>query len=475
MTELLGDLPDRRDHWLPEFTPFAPNNQVPSGRPNIVFIFADDLGWGDLGCFGSLHNATPHIDGIAADGLRLTHAYATSATCSPTRIGFYTGRYPGRLVAGLEEPLTTRDEHHGIPHQHPTLQSLLKNAGYRTGMFGKWHCGWLPWFSPIKSGFETFFGNLDGAMDYFSHIDTAGVHDLYEGEVEVEEVGYYTEIVAAKSAEYIASHAHEPFYLQVNFTAPHWPWEGPNDLETSRRVTEAQLAGTFTGIFDYEGGSLAKYREMVASLDDGVGRILDAIDVAGINDNTIVIFTSDNGGERFAYLWPFLGEKGHLEEGGIRVPFVMKWPAQLNSGQSSSEISTTMDWTATLLEAAGVAPDPAFALDGISLLPWLRHGETPQERMLLWRTREQGAARWGKYKLLHDRTAKPFWSDENGVEGPRTRLFDVSEEGREWADLSAEFPEIFERMKAAWFAFDSEMLPYPEERPVTVRESGEPD
>lgn len=168
----------RRAEWAGQQQPFRARGGPRPGRPNIVFIFADDLGWGDLGVYGSLHNRTPAIDQLARDGVRFTHAYATSATCSPTRIGLYTGRYPGRLTAGLEEPLGTRDEHHGIPHDHPTLPSLLRDAGYRTAMFGKWHCGWLPWFSPVRAGFEVFFGNLGGAMDYFSHIDTAGRPDL---------------------------------------------------------------------------------------------------------------------------------------------------------------------------------------------------------------------------------------------------------------------------------------------------------
>ena len=473
--EFLGGVPDRRTQWLPEFAPFAPSGRKPAGRPNIVFIFADDLGWGDIGCFGSLHNETPVLDQLAADGLRLTHAYSTSSTCSPTRIGFYTGRYPGRIVAGTEEPLTTRDDQHGIPHDHPTLPSLLRDSGYRTAMFGKWHCGWLPWFSPIKSGFETFFGNLDGAMDYFSHIDTAGVHDLYEGETEVEEVGYYTQIVSRKSAQYIRNHAGEPFYLQVNYTAPHWPWEGPNDEETSRRVTKAQIEGKFTGIFDYEGGSLETYRSMVKALDDGVGEIVRALDETGQRDNTIFIFTSDNGGERYAFLWPFVGEKGDLEEGGIRVPFIIRWPEVLNRGMSSEEISTTMDWTATLLEACGVSAHPDYPLDGCSLLPGLTQGQRNPDRSLLWRTRRQGAVRRGEWKLLLDRQAKPYWSDEAGIEGPRTRLFHIATDGREWADVSAQHPDIVAELSSELVQFEAEMLPYPLHRPLSPRLVGEPD
>lgn len=455
-------LPDMRQRWLSPERPFRATRRRPPGRPNIIFVLADDLGWGDLGCFGSLHNATPNIDHLAAGGLRLTNAYAASATCSPTRIGLYTGRYPGRLAAGLEEPLTTRDEHHGIPAGHPTLASLLKDAGYHTAMFGKWHCGWLPWFSPLRAGFEEFFGNLDGALDYFSHIDTAGHPDIYEGEVPVEKVGYYTEILSERAAEYVRSASRgEPFYLQVNYTAPHWPWEGPGDTATSARVTEAQRSRGLSALFHFEGGSLSTYRAMVAALDDGVGQVLAALEETGRADDTVVVFSSDNGGERYAFLWPFLGKKGDLEEGGIRVPFALRWPAALDGGQVDHFPNVTMDWTATLLELAGAPAAPGYPLDGVSLLPWLVDGAPPPERDLLWRTREQGALRRGRWKLLYDRQAKPLWHGRFAKAGPRVRLFDLSVDGRETADLAGEHPERVAQMLGSWEAFDHSLLAYP--------------
>lgn len=462
-----GQVPDRRTVWMPTERPFVASGRTPSRRPNIVFILADDLGWGDLGCFGSLHNATPHIDGLAAEGVRFTHAYSTSSTCSPTRIGLYTGRYPGRLVAGLEEPLGSRTEAHGIPHDHPTLPSILADAAYSTAMIGKWHCGWLPWFSPLRIGFQTFWGNLDGAVDYFAHIDTIGAPDLYEGEVAVEEVGYYTELIARRAAGHISSlPAGEPFYVQVNFTAPHWPWEGPHDQHISERVVAAAERGgpaALKALFHFEGGSLAKYREMVSALDDAVGQVLAALDATGARDDTIVIFSSDNGGERFGFLWPFVGEKGDLEEGGIRVPTIIRWPAVLDARQVSDVPFGTMDLTATLLAAAGTGPHPDYALDGVDLNPWLIDGAEPPQRDLLWRTREQGAIRRGRFKLLVDREAKPLWGTFRDMTGRRVRLFDVADDGREKADLSADHPDLTADLLAAFEAFDAEMLPYPPE------------
>lgn len=453
---------DRREDWNPAEKPFkASGKGRPATRPNIVFILADDLGWGDLGSYGSLHNSTPNIDRLARGGVRFTHGYSGSATCSPTRISLYTGRYPGRLFAGLQEPIVFRDDRTGIPAGHPTLPSLIKEAGYDTAMFGKWHVGYLPWFSPLRIGFDVFFGNLDGAMDYFSHIDTAGKPDLWEGETLTEQVGYYTEMVSERASEYIREHNQEkPFYLQVNYTSPHWPWEGPTDRATSEKITEAMKKDALTALFHFEGGSLETYREMVGALDDGVGKVLNVLDEQGIADNTIVIFGSDNGGERFAFLWPFVGEKGDLEEGGIRIPTIVRWPAAIDPGQVTDVPVVTMDWTATLIDLAGTAPAPSHPLDGVSLVPWLVEAQSEPNRTLRWRTREQGAVRRGQYKLLYDRQAKPLWGTEFSHDGPRIRLFDVTVDGREKADISVEHPQIVAELLEDFRTFDAELLPY---------------
>ncbi|HMR49961.1 MAG TPA: sulfatase-like hydrolase/transferase [Arachnia sp.] len=464
MTDRKATVPDKRAGWFAEERDFAARGIETPTRPNIVFIFADDLGWGDLSSYGSLHNDTPHIDRLGKEGVRFTHGYSASATCSPTRIGFYTGRYPGRLPAGLEEPLTNRTETNGIPHEHPTIASLLRDGGYRTAMFGKWHCGWLPWFSPLKAGFDEFFGNLDGALDYFSHIDTRGEPDLWEGEVPVEEVGYYTELVSRRAAEYIRESGPEPFYLQVNYTAPHWPWEGPQDEATSTKITEAAKAGgvdALIALFHFEGGSLEVYRNIVAALDEGVGVVLDALDDAGLADNTIVVFSSDNGGERYAFLWPFVGEKGDLEEGGIRVPNLVRWPAAIGGSQVSDLPVSTLDWTATLLDAAGVRPDPGYPLDGASLVPWLVQGDPPPTRDLLWRTRQQGAVRRGRHKLIIDRKDKGVWHGLFAGDGPSYRLYDVTVDGREKANLATRHPDLVAELTAVWERFEAEQLPYP--------------
>lgn len=438
--------------------------------PNVVFILADDLGARDLGCYGSEHIATPRLDQMAQDGLRFTDAYAGSPWCSPTRISLYTGRDPGRLEAGLEEPLRTRSDQMGIPAGHPTLPSLLAEAGYATAMFGKWHCGWLPWFSPLRIGFETFFGNLDGAVDYFEHIDTLGQPDLYEGETPVEQVGYYTELISARAVDYIQTPRDRPFYLQVNYTAPHWPWEGPQDAEVGREILRQYQEGDVAApIFHFSGGSLAKYAELVEALDAGVGEILTAIERSEQAHNTLVVFCSDNGGERWSQNWPYIGEKGDITEGGIRVPQILRWPAVVEGGQIDRHSNITMDWTATILDAAGATPHPDYPLDGLSLLPWLADGAAYPDHDLFWRVASQGALRRGRFKYLRDRRDRAFVGNWPRHYGEYDLLYDVTVDGREAAEISRLHPEAVAELKAEWERRDAELLPYPPDHPNLPR------
>ncbi|MFV0260301.1 MAG: sulfatase [Acidimicrobiales bacterium] len=444
----------------------------PERRPNLIFILADDLGWMDLGCFGSPHIRTPVLDRMAADGVRFTHAYAGSCWCSATRFSLYTGRHPGRLLAGLEEPLRTRDEKSGIPHNQPTLASMLVDGGYETAMFGKWHCGWLPWYSPMKAGFQTFYGNLDGAVDYFEHIGTLGEPDLYEGDTPIEETGYYTHLISDHAADWISRRGDDPFYLQINYTAPHWPWEGPGDAEEGRRIRQQYEDGEVPlPLLHTDSGSLAKYAELVENLDEGIGRVLDALDTAGRVEDTLIVFCSDNGGERWSMNWPFVGEKGDLAEGGIRVPFVMRWPRAVAGGQVSDAPNGTMDWTATFLDAAGVTPDPAYPLDGVSLLPWLVDGADYPEHDLYWRVASQGAVRRGRWKYLYDGRPRARLGNWPPSPGPFDLLYDVTVDGREAANLARRHPEVVADLRKAYEAYDAALLPYPPDHPNLPREA----
>jgi len=241
----------------------------PKEKPNIIFILADDLGYGDLSIYGQTDFQTPNLDKLAQDGLRFTQAYSNSAVCSATRFGLITGRYQYRLRGGLEEPIAGASDTIGLPPEHPTLPSLLKKNGYQTALFGKWHLGSLPKFGPLKSGYDKFFGNYGGAIDYFTHKSGVGENakeDLYEDEVAVHKTGYYTDLLADRAVDYIGQqNAKKPFFLSLHFTAPHWPWEGPKDEATANEIKN---------LAHYDGGNLATYAKMVTTLDAAIGRVL---------------------------------------------------------------------------------------------------------------------------------------------------------------------------------------------------------
>lgn len=413
--------------------------------PNIVFILADDLGWADLSVYGQTDFATPHLDAMAAQGVRFTQAYSNSAVCSATRFALITGRYQYHLRGGLEEPLVRQAHKYGLPPEHPTLPSLLRDAGYETALIGKWHLGSLPSFGPLKSGYQRFFGNYGGAIDYFTHkpgVGEAVPRDLYEGELPVERVGYYTQLLADEASNWLRQRKpDQPFFLSLHFTAPHWPWVGPEDEAVSRGLTD---------LFHYDGGNLQTYARMVRSLDAAVGQVLQTLEQQGLSENTIVVFSSDNGGERFAKTWPFTGQKTELLEGGIRVPTLLRWPARLQP-QVSEQVTISMDWLPTLLAAAGVAPDPAYPPDGENILPVLEGQAPVHPRQLYWRykAQRQRAVRDGDWKYLK--------INDNEF------LFDVALDTLERANLKHQHPEVLERLRAQWLEWSAAFHPITDE------------
>ncbi|MFF9280922.1 sulfatase family protein [Streptomyces griseosporeus] len=432
----------------PAERPFRARPGAHSGaRPNILFIFADDLGWADLSAYGAPHIRTPHLDRLAAQGVRFTDAYSGSATCSPTRFSLYTGRFPGRTPGGLAEPVANRTQ--GLDPAHPTLASLLGKAGYATALIGKWHCGWLPDYSPTRSGWDEFFGNFGGALEYFSKLGQLGDYDLYEGDATYRDLRYYTTVLTERAVEYVGRRHDRPWLLNLNFTTPHWPWLSEDDEETGAEIAARIRSGNVLGaLLHNDGGSVEKYTEMVQSLDRAVGEVLAALRRSGQEDDTIVVFSSDNGGERFSYQWPLSGAKSSLLEGGIRVPTLLRWPARVDGHQVSHVPVYTPDWTATLLEAAGARPDPAHPLDGRSLAGYLLRGERAPERDLFWRVRGNRALRRGKWKYYRDT-------------GGRDHLFDLSSDLREQADLATARPDLLAELRAAWERVDATLLPYP--------------
>src|SRR5688572_18946912 len=378
---------------------------------------------------------------MAAEGLRFTDGYANSSVCSPTRFALATGRWQHRLRGGADEPISGRNRGNpvlGLPPEHPTLASLLRDAGYATALVGKWHLGYPPHFHPLKSGYQEFFGSLSGGFDYFTHRDTAGVHDLWDGEREVEREGYMTDLITERAIE-VVRRAKAPFLLSLHYNAPHWPWETRADEAEARRI--GKLAHT-------DGGSVATYQKMIHHMDEGIGRVLAALPDAA---NTLVVFTSDNGGERYSDTWPLVGRKMDLLEGGIRVPYLVRWPGRVPPGRTATQLAITMDWVATFLEAAGVAPHPDYPLDGISLVPVLDDPDIRIERDLFWRMkfRNQKAMRSGAWKYLC-------------LDGDEF-LFDLSADQRERANRGRREPERLAAMRARYASFEAAMPPIPDD------------
>jgi arylsulfatase A-like enzyme len=406
-------------------------------KPNVIFIMADDLGYADVSCYGRREYTTTNVDRLAQSGMRFLHAYSNSAVCSATRTALITGRYQYRYPLGLEEPLNTRDV--GLPPDAPTLPSLLKKAGYSTALIGKWHLGEAPKYGPALSGYDRFYGIYGGASDYFEHANL-----LWDGPEKANGDGYLTHLLADRAASTVQTfaRARAPFLISLHFTAPHWPWEGPDDEEESRYVMRDGLRG----VNHFDGGSLATYAKMVLAMDAGIGRVLAELERAGIADNTIVIFTSDNGGERFSDTWPFSGKKLELLEGGIRVPAIVRWPGVVRAAATSDQTIMSMDWLPTLLAAAGAATDPSSPPDGIDFGAQLRGGPSVA-RKLFWRYKHnsQQAMRDGDWKYLKIQDS--------------TFLFNVVDDPLERANFKNRRREVYERMTAEWRAWDATMLP----------------
>jgi arylsulfatase A-like enzyme len=413
--------------------------QTRLGPPNIVFIMADDLGYADVSCYGRPDLSTPNIDRLAAHGLRFLQAYANSAVCSATRTALITGRYQYRLRLGLEEPLTSNPV--GLPPEHPTLPSLLKRVGYGTTLVGKWHLGQLPAFGPLKSGYDHFYGFRGGAVDYYAH-GSGGHDDLWDDDVQVHQMGYMTDLLGSRAVDVVNGYAksRQPFLLSLHFNAPHWPWEAPGDEAESKRIGTKDL-------HDFDGGTQKTYQRMIAAMDVQIGRVVAALDANGLTENTVVIFTSDNGGERFADTWPFTGRKQELLEGGLRIPAIVSWPARIPRGRTTDQVAISMDWMPTLLAAAGASPDPAFPLDGANLLPVLTAAAALVPRTLFWRYKAnaQRAMRDGDYKYLKILD--------------NTFLFNVVEDPMERANLKDRRKDVYDRLVADWYAWNATMLP----------------
>jgi len=412
----------------------------PSMSPNIVFILADDLGYGDLGCYGCVDIRTPHLDQLAVEGFRFTDFYANAAVCSPTRVGFLTGRYQQRL--GLDNALYYQEMGRGLPTDGETIADALQSVGYATGLCGKWHVGYDRQRQPRQQGFDHFFGLLGGNHNYFEHMDRIAVPDLWLDNNAIEREGYSTDLITEDAIAFIETHHKKPFFLYLSHAAPHFPYQGPNDRgKVVKPKTKA-----------WQQGDRKTYIAMVESMDRGIGKVLAKLDELNLRENTLVVFTSDNGGSTWSRNAPLRGSKSTIWEGGVRVPCLVRWPGVLPQGKVTSQVGITMDWTATFRRLAGLAKDRAGE-DGIDLLPILMKKTSMRQRTLFWRRKtgprrkvhEEGlAVRQAQWKLIKQATGERY-------------LFDLKSDVGETRNLVEVHPELAARLDAELVAWEKRM------------------
>lgn len=430
--------------------------------PNIVFILVDDMGYADLGAMGATDIRTPNIDRLAAEGVKMTDFYANAPVCSPTRCGFITGRWQQRvgfewalgytaeqekLVDGVWTHPTDMHRAIGLPASTPGIAKMLQAAGYATGAFGKWHLGYADEYNPLHHGFDEYFGELLGHADYYRHVYFDGTYALRDGLEIIKQEGYLTDLINQRAAAFIHRQAAEkkPFFCYVPHLAVHAPFQPP--ARPDPKVTKETMTN----------GSRADYAAMLERVDAGVGMILRELEEAGVAENTLVVLSSDNGGERWSDNRPLFHHKATLWEGGIRVPCLLRWPARLPKGKVSAQMGITMDLSATFAAAAGAAPVPGHRFDGVNLIPLLT-GEALEtsDRTFFWRiqrsNRKMRAVRHGQWKYLDDG-------------GTMDLLFDLENDISERENLNFQHPEIVADLKKRLADWEQEM----EREPKTFR------
>jgi arylsulfatase A-like enzyme len=413
------------------------------GKPDVVLLVADDLGYADLGFQGGRDIPTPHLDALAASGVRCTNGYVSGPYCSPTRAGLMTGRYQQRF--GHEfNPGGEKSDHVGLPLPQTTLADRLKAAGYATGLVGKWHLGMSPRFHPQKRGFDEFFGFLDGAHNYFAAKST----NIYRGTEVVPESTYLTDAFAREAVSFIDRHKGTPFFLELAFNAVHTPMD----------ATDARLA-RFSSIPD---ATRRTYAAMLVALDEAVGAVIEKLRASGLEESTLIVFISDNGGPTMIGTTingsrndPLRGSKRTTLEGGIRVPFVLSWKGKLPAGRVYEKPVIQLDVLPTALALAGVTPKADWGLDGVNLLPFLtgNDGKVPHNS-LYWRLGGQAAIRRGDWKLVrYDLKVENTAARSNAGTGPPLspfRLYNLAEDIGESHDLSTQYPDKARELLTAW-------------------------
>ncbi len=366
-------------------------------RPNIILIMADDLGYGDLGCFGNKEIQTPFLDSMASEGLKFTDFHSNGSVCSPTRAALLTGRYQQR--SGLEGVIYAEGETRqtGLDVKELTIADYMKSEGYATGVVGKWHLGYHIDYNPIYHGFDFFRGYVSGNVDYHSHLDGAGIPDWWHDLEKTKEKGYVTDLITKYSVEFIEKNKDRPFFLYVAHEAPHYPFQGRKDRADRRLGMDFEDHGSRK---DKKGA----YKEMIEVMDEGIGQIFEKLETLGLKENTLVIFCSDNGGlKEVANNGSLNGAKGSLLEGGHRVPAIARWPGYILPGSVTNQTILSMDFFPTFVNLVKNEEKQNLGFDGIDITRLLIEEKALSDRTLFWKYRDQKVARNGEWKLLIDK------------------------------------------------------------------------
>lgn len=434
---------------LPLLTAVGCTTLQTNERPNVVLIMADDMGYSGITPFGGINLETPALDWLASDGVLCTNFHTNAPVCSPTRVSIMTGSYQQRV--GLNHIYSESDPSDGLdPAMNPSFAIKLKDAGYHTGVFGKWHQGMDEKFNPVNHGFDEFRGFLKGNVDFISHMNTTPEVDWWHNTEMVDEPGYATDLINQYAVDFIKDSEGQPFFLYIPHAAIHTPIQGRNDPPIRTDSTYAYDNGRNMAVEEYE----RRYREMIRIMDEGVQMIIDELTRQGILDKTLIIFLSDNGGERTAAeKYPgangyFNGSKGTLYEGGIRVPAIFYYPKSMQH-KYTNELMLTMDLMPTILEFCGIENNRT--IDGVSLLPTLQNNEPMPERDVFWANGGSIAMQSGVWKLIWQQQMD--FNFDNPEEPPdvtySTELFNMMIDPQEQHDLSEVYPERTENMKAA--------------------------
>jgi arylsulfatase A-like enzyme len=419
----------------------AEPSQPRDARPNIILIIADDLGYGDLGVYGATDTRTPNLDRLAREGTRFTDFYANAPVCTPTRAALVTGRYQQRVM--LERPLSSAgaDLEVSLPVTGRSLPKLMSEAGYTTGLVGKWHLGYKPEAGPRAHGFGYFWGYLSGYVDWYTHVRGDGQPDLWENETPAAHDGYFHHETTRRAIRFIEQNTGRPFFLDLSYGAPHWPFQSP----TRRSVAVRQNNSMMQHPSDDNPPTRADYVAIMEDFDREIGKLLESVKAQGLEQNTLVIFTSDNGGEWLSRNDPFFHRKDTVWEGGTRVPAIVRWPGVVRADTVTSQVGVTMDFTATLLTLAGVNR-PDLNLEGIDLMPSLTRGEVAG-RTLYWRVVrpdvKQRAVRQGDFKFIED--------------GGLRLLYNVRTDPGERDDLAGRDPARVKAMRALVTAWEKDV------------------